>query len=98
MVEKPSVSQVVTARWQEDSGGGLKRLIFHARHHDLVVMARANKSDGLPEDRLESLLMRCGHPVLIASEKAPRALANIVICWKENPDAARAVSAAFPCS
>jgi nucleotide-binding universal stress UspA family protein len=97
MVDKPGVSQVVTGRWQEDSGGGLKGLIFHARHHDLVVMARATKSDGLPEDRLEALLMSCGRPVLIASQREPRSLlGNVVICWKETPDAARAVSAALP--
>ena len=97
MIEKPCVSQVVTARWRLEEGDALERLVFHARHNDLVVMGRPTKSDGLPQDRLESLLMACGRPLLIASSSAPKSLlSTVMVCWKEAPDAARAVSAAMP--
>jgi nucleotide-binding universal stress UspA family protein len=53
--------------------------------------------DGLPPDRLETLLLGCGRPLLIAPTDAPlRALETAVVCWKETGDAARAVSAALP--
>jgi nucleotide-binding universal stress UspA family protein len=75
----------------------MQRLLFHARHHDLVVMARPTVLDGLPPDRLETLVMGCGRPLLIAPTGAPmRALDTAMVCWKEGPDAARAVSAARP--
>lgn len=75
----------------------MARLLFHARHNDLVVMARATKLDGLPPDRLETLLMGCGRPLLIASAEAPmRSLGTAMVCWKETADAARAVSLAMP--
>ena len=97
MVDKPSASKGVTARWWQEEGDALERLTFHARHHDLVVMGRATKSDGLPENQLESLLMGCGRPLLIASTVAPKALlGTVMVCWKESPDAARAISAAMP--
>jgi nucleotide-binding universal stress UspA family protein len=60
-------------------------------------MGRPADSDGLPEDRLETLLMGCGRPLLIAPAKAPMvALGSVMVCWKETPEAARALSAAMP--
>src|SRR5205814_6085008 len=95
--ENPRIPKAATAGWRQAEGDALERLTFHARHNDLVVMARASKSDGLPEDRIESLLMGCGRPLLIASSGAPKSLlGTVMICWKECPDAARAVSAAMP--
>jgi len=97
ILDKPRVSKAVTARFRQEEGDALERLTFHARHNDLVVMGRASKSDGLPEDRIESLLMACGRPLLIASSSAPKSLlGTVMICWKECPDAARAVLAAMP--
>lgn len=97
MVEVPFPAQSVTARWRRDDGEAMQRLLFHARHNDLVVMARPTSLDGLPPDRLESLLMGCGRPLLIAHAEAPmRVLGTAMVCWKETRDAARAVSAAMP--
>jgi nucleotide-binding universal stress UspA family protein len=97
MVEAPCPAQSVTARWQRDEGEAVQRLLFHARHNDLVVMARPTGLDGLPPDRLESLLMGCGRPLLIApAEASMRSLDTAMVCWKETRDAARAVSAAMP--
>jgi nucleotide-binding universal stress UspA family protein len=97
MVEAPFPAQSITARWQRDEGEAVQRLLFHARHHDLVVMARPTGLDGLPPDRLELLLLRCGRPLLIAPAEAPmRGLETVMVCWKETRDAARAVSTAMP--
>ena len=97
MVEAPRPTRSVTGHWQRDEGDAMQRLLFHARHNDLVVMARPTGLDGLPPDRLESLLLGCGRPLLIAPQEAPmRALGTAMVCWKETRDAARAVSAAMP--
>ena len=97
MVETPVPAPSVTARWRRDEGEAMQRLLFHARHHDLIVMARPAVLDGLSPDRLETLVMGCGRPLLIAATGAPmRALDTAMVCWKETCDAARAVSAAMP--
>lgn len=97
MVDSPFPAQSVTARWQRDEGEAVQRLLFHARHHDLVVMARPTDLDGLPPDRLELLLVGCGRPLLIAPAEAPMcALETAMVCWKETRDAARAVSTDMP--
>lgn len=97
VVDKPCVSHAVTARWRPEEGDALQRLLLHARHNDLVIMTRAAKSDGLPADRLETLLLQCGRPLLIVPPAQPLTrLDTAMVCWKETPDAARAVSAAMP--
>ena len=97
LIDKPRASEAVTARWRHEDGDALQRLVLHARHNDLVIMARATKSDGLPVDRLETLLLQCGRPLLIVPGTRPLVrLDTVMVCWKETPDAARAVSAAMP--
>jgi nucleotide-binding universal stress UspA family protein len=98
MREEPCAAATpVTARWRMEEGDALQRLVFHARHNDLVVMARARQSDGLPPGRLETLLMTSGRPLLIASSSLPTSLLRtVMVCWKETPQAARALSAALP--
>jgi len=97
MGDKPCASSVVTARWREEDGNALKRLLTASRHNDLAVMARAVKPDGLPAKRLEKLLLESGRPIIIVPPDRPmRKLGTTVVCWRETSDAARAVSAAMP--
>lgn len=97
ITDTPEHSAAVSASWRSESGDALRRLIFHARHHDLVVLGRAKGPNGLPPDFIERLLLDCGHPLLIPSARPPRALTGtIMVCWKETAEAARAVSAAMP--
>lgn len=97
LVEKPGASRTVTARWRREEGDALQRLLFHARHNDLMVMVRPAQADGLPADRLETLLLQGGRPLLIVpSQKAMSTLRTAMVCWKETPDAARALSSAMP--
>jgi nucleotide-binding universal stress UspA family protein len=87
----------VTASWREEDGYALPRILFHARHHDLVVVGRAKSANGLPGDFLEQLLVGCGRPVLIAGPVPTSTLfGTVMVCWKESPEAARAVNAAMP--
>jgi nucleotide-binding universal stress UspA family protein len=95
--DAPGRTDAVTASWREEDGSALPRILFHARHHDLVVVGRAKSASGLPADFLEQLLVGCGRPVLIAGPATTPALAGtVMVCWKESPEAARAVNAAMP--
>lgn len=97
MVDVPRVSHAVTASWLEESDDAHRRLLFHARHSDLVVLGRPSGPDELASDPLEFLLMDCGRPVVLACSTAPRTLTGVVmVCWRETADAARAVAAAMP--
>jgi len=95
--DKPCAISAVTAQYRTEEGDALRRMVFHARHHDLVVMGRATKSDGLPHDQLETVLMQSGRPLLIAAGTVPKSLlATVMVCWNETSHAARAVSASLP--
>jgi nucleotide-binding universal stress UspA family protein len=95
--ETPSGMHGVTASWQEEEGQALERIISYARHSDLVVVGRAKRANGLPADFLDQLLMGSGSPILIASSAFEAKLTQtVMVCWKESPEAARAVGAAMP--
>src|SRR6266568_4010540 len=97
ILDKPAGAQGVTASWREEESDARQRLMFHARHNDLVVMGRAKRPNGLPPDLIEVLLLGCGRPILLAGATVPRRLTDtIMVCWRETPDAARAVVAATP--
>jgi len=97
ILDAPGFSQNVTASWREEECDAPKRLMFYSRHNDLVVMGRAKRPNGLPPDLLQTLLLGCGRPILLAASSAPlRLTGTIMVCWRETPDAARAVVAATP--
>lgn len=93
----PGEHRGVTAHLCEEGGESVERLAWHARHHDMVVLGRHTHPDGLPADFVEHVLLRSGRPVLLAPAKRPLTLINtIMVCWKETPEAARAIGAALP--
>jgi nucleotide-binding universal stress UspA family protein len=95
--DAPGRADAVTASWREEDGYALPRILFHARHHDLVVVGRPKGANGLPDDFLDQLVVGCGRPVLIAgASPAPALAGTVMVCWKESPEAARAVNAAMP--
>jgi nucleotide-binding universal stress UspA family protein len=95
--DAPSELETVTAHRSEERDEPLARLLFHARHSDLVVLGRRRKRDYLPDNLIEALLVDSGRPILIAPQSAPSTVGStIVVGWKETPEAARAVAAALP--
>jgi len=94
--DRPPDATGVTASYREEMDNGLERLIVHARQSDLVVMGRAKQTQGLPQDTLEHLILRCGRPMLLAGADAPKQLDTIMVCWKKSDYSARAVAAATP--
>jgi len=93
----PSGYGGVTASLREEGGEAAEQLARAARHNDLVVLGRYTHDDGLPPDFIEHVLLRSGRPVLVAPAQRPFTLTGtIMVCWKETPEAARAVAAALP--
>jgi nucleotide-binding universal stress UspA family protein len=93
----PSGYRGVTASLREESGEAAEHLVRAARHNDLVVLGRHTHADGFPPDFIEHVLLRSGRPVLVAPPNRPPTLTGtIMVCWKETPEAARAVAAALP--
>jgi nucleotide-binding universal stress UspA family protein len=95
--DAPTCCTGVTASWLEQPGKALKRIMFCARHSDLVVVGRSNKTNGMATDFIEQLLVNSGRPVLISSSVSPRSLTNtVMVCWRETAEAVRALNAAMP--
>ena len=96
LVEGAQRSTSVTASWHV-SRDGLVSLAYHARHTDLIVMGRPGRSNGLTRSHLETALSAGGRPLLIAPSSPRSSIAGTAfVCWKESPEAARALSAALP--
>ena len=95
--DRPEYGHGVSASFLEENDYGCDRLMLLARHSDLVVFGRRSHSDYLPSFLLEDTLMGCGRPILIAPDQAPKTLlGTVVVGWKETPQCARALSAAYP--
>ncbi len=68
------------------------------RLFDLVVLGRSERVVDQPHtDVLESTLMHCGRPVLLAPAHPPIELGvTVAIAWNASAEAARAVAGALP--
>ena len=87
----------ISASMQAEEGNPLAGTTREARYADLVVMGRAPKNSELATLDIGSLLVGCGRPVLLASDKPAESVGStIAIAWKETAEAARAVTAAMP--
>ena len=97
VIEIPNRSEAISASWHEEPSDEEEPFITRARVHDLTVMARPTRPNGLPPDLLQLVVFRSGRPTLIAAGKTPRdLLGTVMICWKHSPEPARAVTAAMP--
>lgn len=93
----PPHRAAISASWHEELDDAAARMMRHARHNDLVVLARSSRANGLPKDMIEQLLLGCGRPLLLAPPQAPQRLTGTVLVgWKESAQAARALAAALP--
>ena len=93
----PTGLSTISASWTEETGDAPRRLMTRARHSDLIVVGRSQGPDGLPRYFLETLLLGCGRPLLIAVATPPtRPIGTVVVGWKETAEAARALASALP--
>jgi len=68
--------------------------LHEARFHDVTVMGRDAE---LARERIESVLLGSGRPLLLAPPKPQSGLGHsVAIAWKAGPESARAVAAALP--
>ena len=80
-----------------ETGSEARWLAEFGRFTDLTVLGRAREGVDVAMDLLEASLMDTGRPLLIAPATAPATLLdNVLIAWKDTPEAARAVAAAWP--
>jgi len=97
VADAPVAFNEVSASWHEERGDGEEPFITRARLHDLLVMGRFTRPNGLPPDLLRLVLVECGRPILIAGPRAPRTLSGTaMICWKAAREPARVLTAAMP--
>ena len=93
----PGFAETVSASWCEEIDRPASRLMFHARHSDLIVLARPQHVDYMPSTLIEDLLIGCGRPIVIAPDSAPDGgIGTIIVGWKETPESARALTASLP--
>ena len=93
---RPGATDGPSASWREEDGDGLAPIVRHARFHDLVVASRPGGPNGMPQDLIDELLVACGRPILVPAPVARPAFDMIMVCWKDVPEAARALGAAMP--
>jgi len=81
----------VSVSWQETETL-TNQTLHEARYHDVVVMAR---EENLSVERIESVLMQSGRPLLLAPRKPVTVIGRkVAIAWKPGAESARAVTAA----
>jgi nucleotide-binding universal stress UspA family protein len=89
--EVPTDSAPISICWKQ-SASFLNETLHEARYHDLTVMAR---DEELSSERIVSVLMQSGRPLLLAPQKHVLALGRkVAIAWKPTAEAARALTAA----
>jgi nucleotide-binding universal stress UspA family protein len=87
----------VSASWLEEYDEPDERLLFHARHNDIVVLGRRQHGNHRPRQIIEELLIESGRPLLLAPRTPVRSLCGtVVVGWKETSSSARAVALALP--
>src|SRR5277367_1995586 len=97
MRQNAGVTDHISASWTEETDQAEARLMFHARHSDLVVVGRKHTNDLMPYKLTEWLLMGSGRPIVIApASEVTRVTGTVVVGWKETPEAARSLAAALP--
>jgi nucleotide-binding universal stress UspA family protein len=97
MREAPEKPETLSASFLQEEDHARDRLMLHARHSDLIVLGRPSHIDYLPPMLMEDLLVNCGRPLLIAPDFMPTTVTGtIVVGWKETPESARALGAAWP--
>jgi nucleotide-binding universal stress UspA family protein len=97
IADAPTSLRRVSASLREERDDAVDRMMFCARHNDLVVIGRSSRANGLPPALIELLLVGCGRPLLVAPPRMRRNLiGTALVFWKESAASARALGAALP--
>ncbi len=81
----------LSASWKE-AKSFFNETLDEARYHDLIILGR---DEELSPDRIKSILMQCGRPLILAPPKPATTLGrHIAIAWKMSAEAARAMTTA----
>lgn len=96
--ERPAVATGISMSYREErQKKGADCIVREARYSDLAVMARAEDSNGFPDNLIEQVLMQSGRPLLLAPVRPPEQLTGtVLLLWKDTVNSARAMSAAMP--
>jgi len=83
----------LSVSWRE-TRSFFNETLNEARFHDLTVMGRDKE---LSSERITTVLMQAGRPVLLAPQKPAAVIGrHVAIAWKEGAVSARAVAATVP--
>lgn len=89
--DTPSDREMISVTWTEHRSF-LNETLHEARYHELTVMGR---DEQLTSDRILTVLMQSGRPLLLAPEKPVNVIGRkVAIAWKATAEAARALTAA----
>jgi nucleotide-binding universal stress UspA family protein len=93
VLETPAEGGLSSIAWRE-SRSLLNETLDEARYHDLTVMGRDQE---LSPERIISVLVQSGRPLLLAPEKPVDVIGRkVAIAWKATAESARALTAASP--
>lgn len=91
--DTPADDARISASWKENRSF-LNETLHEARYHDITVMGRDGQ---LSPNRITTVLMQSGRPLLLAPEKPVNVIGQkVAIAWKATAEAARALTAASP--
>lgn len=83
--------------YSDARGGQPDETVREARYRDLTIIGREAPNNAFSIEKLGAVVMGCGRGVLISPQKSAASFGqNIVIAWKDTPEAAHAVTAAMP--
>jgi nucleotide-binding universal stress UspA family protein len=94
---EPGSTDHASIAWLEKAGQEIADVCTEGRYNDLIVLGREPQHDIADIDRIGSIAVGSGRPVLVASAIRPVVVGRrVAIAWKDTAEAARAVSAAAP--
>jgi len=89
--DNPTDAASISVAWNEHQSF-LNETLHEARYHDLTVMGRDKELSG---DRITTVLMQSGRPLLLAPERPTEIIGQkVVVAWKDTAEAARTLTAA----
>jgi nucleotide-binding universal stress UspA family protein len=91
--DTPAQEVSISVSWKE-SETFLNETLDESRYHDLTIMAR---DEELSSERIISVIMRAGRPILLAPPKPVEVIGRkVAVAWKASMESAHAMTSAMP--